>query len=172
TMGRQRRPLWLGVRPAARADALALLARVKAEHLARRRLGALSGGELQRVLLALAIQQEPDVLILDEPSSGVDVAGENLLCELLETLRAERGFTQIMVTHDLSMVTAHAEYVVCLNRRVLGEGPTSAVLTAPVLAATFGLHLGLADLHVVSGITSDATCTTPDHDHSHEGDHD
>ena len=173
TMGRQRRPLWLGARAGARAEALALLDGVHARHLAGRRLGALSGGELQRVLLALAIQQDPDVLILDEPSSGVDVAGENLLCELLETLRAQRGFTQIMVTHDLSMVTAHAEYVICLNRRVLGEGETSTVLTASVLAATFGLHLGLADLHAMSGITSDHTCTAADHDHEHpgEGDH-
>ena len=174
TMGRQRRPLWLGARAGVAAEALALLERVKAEHLARRRLGALSGGALQRVLLALAIQQNPDVLILDEPSSGVDVAGEYLLCELLVALRAEKGFTQIMVTHDLSMVTAHAEYVVCLNRRVLGEGETSTVLTARVLAATFGLHLGLADLHAMSGITSDHTCTAPDHDHEHprEGGHD
>ncbi len=172
TMGRQRRPLWLGARGVARDEALALLERVKAGHLGRRRLGALSGGELQRVLLALAIQQNPDVLILDEPSSGVDVAGENLLCELLDTLRAERGFTQIMVTHDLSMVTAHAEYVICLNRRVLGEGETATVLTAQVLAATFGIHLGLADLHAMSGITSDHTCTAADHDHPREGGHD
>jgi len=145
-MGGQRLPLWFGVRRSCRRAAMELLAAVKAEHLAKRRLGALSGGELQRVLLALALQQDPQVLLLDEPSAGVDVSGESLLCELLETLRAQRAFTQVMVTHDLSLVTAHATHVICLNRRVLGEGPIQTTLTNDVLAATFGIHLGLADL--------------------------
>ena len=147
--GRQRLPLWLGLRPVHRERAMEMLACVKAEHLARRRLGALSGGELQRVLLALAIQQEPELLVLDEPSSGVDVGGEHLLCELLERLRAQKGFTQIIVTHDLSLVTAHATHVICLNRRVLGQGPIRHTLTSLVLAATFGIHLGLADLEAL-----------------------
>ena len=161
-MNEQRRPLWFGTSSRVRKGALELLERVHAKHLARRRLGALSGGELQRVLLALAIQQRPDVLIMDEPSAGVDIGGENLLCELLDSLRSERGFTQIMVTHDLSMVTAHADYVICLNRRVLGQGPTSTTLTSDVLAATFGLHLGLADLHAIPQIPG-KECTCPDH---------
>lgn len=146
-LGRQRRPLWLGCSPRKRQAALELLSAVRAEHLARRRLGALSGGELQRVLLALAIGQEPDILILDEPAAGVDVGGESLLCELLERLQRERGFTQIMVTHDLSLVTAHASHVICLNGRVMGQGETRSTLTDEVLAATFGIHLGLSDLH-------------------------
>jgi zinc transport system ATP-binding protein len=141
---------------------MALLASVKAEPLAGRRLGALSGGELQRVLLALAIQQDPDILVLDEPSSGVDIAGESLLCELLDALRAERGFTQVMVTHDLSLVTAHATDVICLNRRVMGQGPTEATLTADVLAATFGIHLGVADLHPLPGCGHDQRGRGPD----------
>ncbi len=145
--GRQRLPLWFGVRRKRRERAMELLRAVDAAHLARRRLGALSGGELQRVLLALAIQQDPHILVMDEPSSGVDVGGEHLLCELLESLRARHGFTQIMVTHDLSLVTAHATHVICLNRRVLGQGPIAETLTNDVLGATFGLHLGLADLH-------------------------
>ncbi len=78
-MGRQRRPLWIGLARRHRERALALLDAVKAEPLADRRLGALSGGELQRVLLALALEQDPDILILDEPSAGVDIGGENLL---------------------------------------------------------------------------------------------
>jgi zinc transport system ATP-binding protein len=146
-LGRQRRPLWLGSSAPKRRAAMELLSAVQAERLARRRLGALSGGELQRVLLALAIQQEPDILILDEPAAGVDIGGESLLCELLERLQRQRGFTQIMVTHDLSLVTAHATHVICLNRRVMGQGPTRSTLTNDVLAATFGIHLGLADLH-------------------------
>jgi zinc transport system ATP-binding protein len=164
-MGKQRLPLWFGTARRPRQVALEMLAAVKAEHLAKRRLGALSGGELQRVLLALAIQEKPDVLILDEPDSGVDIGGENLLCELLEKLRAERGFTQVMVTHDLSMVTAHATHVICLNRRVLGQGPTRDTLTAEVLAATFGIHLGLADLHATR-LSNGATPDQGGHDHA------
>ncbi|MCJ7544684.1 MAG: metal ABC transporter ATP-binding protein [Phycisphaerae bacterium] len=146
TMGHQRRPLWLGRSPKACRAAREALAAVEAEHLAARPAGALSGGELQRVLLALAIRQEPESLIRDEPAAGVDVGGENLLCELFDRLRIERGFTQIIVTHDLSVVTAHATDVICLNRRVTGCGPARTTLTEGVLAATFGLHLGLADI--------------------------
>jgi len=163
-MGPQRRPLWAGRARRQREAAMALLVQVGAEPLADRRLGALSGGELQRVLLALAIQRDPDILILDEPSSGVDVAGETLLCELLETLRAARGFTQVMVTHDLSLVTAHATDVICLNRRVMGQGPTQTTLTPAVLAATFGIHLGLADLHTPAPCLHD---TGGHHPHAH-----
>jgi zinc transport system ATP-binding protein len=161
-MGLQRKPLWLGTAGWVRRNALPLLSRVRAEHLARRRLGALSGGELQRVLLALAIQQRPELLILDEPSSGVDIGGENLLCELLDELRKEQGFTQIMVTHDLSIVTAHADHVICLNHRVVGEGSISTTLTADVLTATFGIHLGLANLHAMPQIPGQS-CTCPEH---------
>ena len=146
-MGLQRRPLWLGSSKRLKQQAKEMLESVKAEQLAGRRLGALSGGELQRVLLALAIQQDPEILILDEPVAGVDIGGENLLCELLEQLRSRRGFTQIMVTHDLSLVAAHATDVICLNRRVHGAGPVATTLTDEVLAATFGIHLGLAHFH-------------------------
>ena len=161
----QRRPLWLGSNRARRDEALAGLAAVGAEGLANRRLGALSGGELQRVLLALAIRQNPTVLILDEPSAGVDIAGGNLLCELLESLRIQRGFTQIMVTHDLSLVTAHSTHVICLNRRVTGQGPTQQTLRPEVLADTFGIHLGLAHLHQVGDdLLAEKSCREHGHD--------
>jgi zinc transport system ATP-binding protein len=151
TMGHQRRPLWLGCARRACQAAREALAAVEAEHLTDRPVGALSGGELQRVLLALAIRQDPEVLILDEPAAGVDVGGENLLCELFDHLRLERGFTQIIVTHDLSVVTAHATDVICLNRRVTGAGPARTTLSDAVLAATFGIHLGVADLQAARG---------------------
>ena len=144
-MGPQRSPLWLGLRKVQRQRAAALLESVRAGHLATRRLGALSGGELQRVLLALALQQDPDLLLLDEPAAGVDIRGGQVLCELLESLRAERRFTQIMVSHDLAVVTAHATHVICLNRRVLAEGAPRTVLTPETLLATFGLHRGVPD---------------------------
>mgnify|MGYP000095651379 CR=1 FL=1 len=157
-MGLQRRPLWLGSAAAGRARARELLAAVRAESLERRRLGVLSGGELQRVLLALALEQDPDLLVLDEPASGVDVQGGQLFCELLERLRRERGFTQLMVSHDLATVTHHATHVVMLNRRVIAEGPPRVVLTPANLGAVFGLHMGLADARALSDGNSSCSC--------------
>ncbi|MCX7046332.1 MAG: ATP-binding cassette domain-containing protein, partial [Candidatus Sumerlaeota bacterium] len=142
-MGWQRSPLWLGVNRRTRARARELLSQVKAERLETRMLGALSGGELRRVMLALALECDPEMLILDEPSAGVDVQGGIVICELLDELRARRGFTQLMVTHDLSMVKAHATHVICLNRRVTAEGKASDILRPEILAETFGIHAGV-----------------------------
>lgn len=142
-LGEQLRPLWLGVRRDVRRKARNLLEMVRAAHLADRRLGALSGGETQRVLLALALQRDPELLVLDEPSAGVDFEGEHLFCDLLEELRARRGFTQLMVSHDLGMVAHHATHVICLKRRVVVEGRPAEVLTPEILNALFGLHMGL-----------------------------
>ena len=147
--GFQRRPFWFGVKRSLRLRAMELLASVACEGLAERRLGALSGGELQRVLLALALEQHPDILILDEPAAGVDLRGEQICCNLLSRFRQERGFTQLMVSHDLSTVAAHATQVICLNKTVCASGPVKETLTPHVLAATFGLHMGIPDSTVI-----------------------
>ena len=155
-MGLQRMPLWLGTRARHRRRAFELLAAVQAESLSARPLGGLSGGELQRVLLALALQQEPELLVLDEPVAGVDIQGGHLLCELLESLRRERGFTQLMVCHDLATVTHHATHVIMLNRHVIAEGSPREVLTTENLSALFGLHMGLANTHALACHTGSA----------------
>lgn len=166
-MGIQRRPLWLGVRREAHEQALEALEWVRAGQLARRRLGALSGGELQRVLLALAVLRKPELLVLDEPAAGVDIHGGVVFCELLDTLRRERGFTLLMVSHDLSMITHHATHVVCLNRRVIAEGAPREVLNRENLTALFGMHMGLVDAHAVTtqgGACSCNGCREEKHD--------
>jgi zinc transport system ATP-binding protein len=158
-MGLQRQPLWLGTKRIHRERARGLLADVRAETLEGRMLGVLSGGELQRVLLALALAQDPDLLVLDEPASGVDIQGGLLFCELLERLRRERSFTQLMVSHDLATVTHHATHVILLNRRVVAEGPPREVLTPEHLASVFGLHMGLADARAMPDGKTACTCS-------------
>ena len=144
-MGNQRLPLWIALKKKKKELSREYLNAVHAGHLEGQKIGSLSGGELKRVLLALALQQEPDLLILDEPDAGVDIRGEELCCELLGALRKQKGFTQLMVSHDLSMVTAHADHVICLNHTVTGEGSPCQVLVPSILTSTFGLHMGFID---------------------------
>jgi zinc transport system ATP-binding protein len=139
-LGLTTRPLWLGVSRRVRRMALGGLEEVMAADLAGKPLGALSGGESQRVLLAAALMSRPEVLVLDEPATGVDINGEQLMCELLDGFK--KDYTIIMVSHDLPTAKAHGDWVICLNRRVVAQGPPDKVFTPKILAATFGLHQG------------------------------
>ncbi len=148
----QRRPVVLGHSRPSRAAANDSLARAGASHLADRPLGKLSGGELQRVLLALALRDNPDILLLDEPVSGVDAAGEELFCDFLDQMHSAARFSLLLVSHDLSVVSRHADRVICLNRRIVCQGATTETLTPGNLAAMYGsgAHLfshGRADGH-------------------------
>ena len=142
-LDRQKRPIWLGIKASVRDEARRALDRLAAVHLLDRPLGRLSGGELQRVLLALALQRDPELLMLDEPVSGVDVAGGHLFCDILEDLRTEQRLTVVMVSHDLSVVSEHATRVICLNGTVTCQGSTPQVLTPEHLRAIYGPHAGL-----------------------------
>jgi len=101
-------------------------------------LGALSGGELQRVVLARALMRTPDLLVLDEPVRGVDYAGEAELYTLIGRLRDERGLGVLLVSHDLHVVMAASDRVVCVNRHVCCHGVPDAVAQHPEYARLFG----------------------------------
>ncbi len=145
--GIQIMPIFFGYSGKHRERILKMLDEVECRQLANRSFGALSGGEIQRVLLAQALLQDPEILILDEPTAGVDFKGGQVCCELLNRIRKTRRFTQLMISHDLATVAAHANHVICLNHRVVAQGAPHEVLTHEVLSATFGLHLGIPDLH-------------------------
>jgi zinc transport system ATP-binding protein len=163
----QRRGLWLGVRRSARRNAKAALDMIGAADLLDRRLGRLSGGELQRVLLAMALLDEPDILLLDEPVAGVDLAGMGMFCDILGRLQREMHCTMVLVSHDLSVVTEHASYVVCLNKRVYCEGRTVDTLTAANLRAIYGERAALYH-HVHAHEGAGHSRAVHDH-HDHHG---
>ena len=106
-----------------------------------RRLGALSGGELQRVLVALALDPLPDLLLLDEPVSGVDHNGLALFYDILADLRAKEDMAIILVSHDLALAARHADQVVLMNRGILASGTPGEVFRDPQMKATFGMGL-------------------------------
>lgn len=116
----------------------AALGEVGASHVARQQLSALSGGELQRVMLARALLREPRLLVLDEPARGVDFVGEAELYTLIGRLRRERGLGILLVSHDLHVVMAASDRVVCLNRHVCCEGRPVAVASHPEYVRLFG----------------------------------
>jgi zinc transport system ATP-binding protein len=122
--------------PGAAADAA--LARVGLAGFAARQLQALSGGEMARVLLARAAAGRPELLILDEPLAGVDVAGEAALYHLIAEIRDEIGCGVLLVSHDLHVVMAQADRVVCLNGHVCCEGKAEQVVEDPAFAQLFG----------------------------------
>lgn len=141
-MASRSRPAFIGVTKAVRERSEKSLAAVESEHLIDRQLGGLSGGELQRVLFALATDPLPHILIMDEPIAGIDVAGEALLHEMISRMRGNMELSVIVVSHDLSMVTKLTDHVICLNRKVICQGSAENILTAETIQQTFGGHVG------------------------------
>jgi zinc transport system ATP-binding protein len=129
---------------AAQKRAGAILAEVNAGHVRDQQLSELSGGELQRVVLARALLREPNLLVLDEPVQGVDYTGEAELYNLIARLRDERGFGLLLVSHDLHLVMARSDRVVCLNRHVCCSGVPETVAQHPAYVQLFGAEAARA----------------------------
>lgn len=101
-------------------------------------LGTLSGGQLQRVLIAQAVINKPELLILDEPSTGIDVVGEETFYEIIRHLNEEHDTTVILISHDISMVSSKVDQVICVNKQLLCSGPPKKTLTKATLEKVFG----------------------------------
>jgi zinc transport system ATP-binding protein len=133
-----KRPAFLGAGKQAREQAVKALEAIDAHGLVKRRLGALSGGELQRVLLALALTPAPDVLLLDEPVSGVDALGLERFYATVDRVRSMYDLTCILVSHDLGAVRRHADRVALIRTRVLDVGTPEDVFSGQPFQETFG----------------------------------
>ena len=119
----------------------AVLEEVGAAHVWDTALSDVSGGELQRVLLARALLREPDLLVLDEPAQGIDVTGQAALYEMIRSIRDRRNCGVLMVSHDLHLVMSATDHVVCINTHLCCAGAPATVSRDPSYLALFGEHV-------------------------------
>ena len=112
------------------------------KHLLNQRLGWLSGGQLQRVLIAWSILDNPNVLLFDEPTAGIDIGGEETIYNLLKKLKDQRGLTILLISHDLNIVYKYANNVICINKEMVCYGEPSIVLDPASLAKLYGGEAG------------------------------
>jgi zinc transport system ATP-binding protein len=135
---------------------------LEVDDLRTRRIGALSGGQLQRVMIARAISTRPKLLVLDEPTLGVDIAGQQKFASLIDTVSSELGLTTIVVTHDMRALVAVADRVACLSRTLhFHDAPGG--LTPAVLAQVFAHDIEpiLGEVHIDAHAAAD--CDDPSH---------
>jgi zinc transport system ATP-binding protein len=139
-----RRPLFLGVPRWVTQRAQELLEWVGMPGILDHPVDGLSGGQLQRVLLSLALEPSPELLLLDEPAAGIDFKDQRKFYELITNINRQTGLTILLVSHDLSMVNAHADNVLCLKDGYIRcQGTPEEILTPMNLSVTFGAELPL-----------------------------
>ena len=110
------------------------------------RLGSLSGGELQRVLIAWAIVDNPNVLLLDEPTSGVDIGAEEPIYNKVRSLKDELGITTLLISHNMHVVMHYSDYILVLNKRVLYFGEATKTTHSKLLSLMYGEEIDLPEL--------------------------
>lgn len=132
-----RRPVFIGVGKKAREEARRALRLTSAEELAGARMGALSGGELQRVMLALALTPAPDLLLMDEPVSGMDQNGLLQFLDILTSLKRTRHMAMLLVSHDFALVRKYADSVILLDKAVLVRGTPAEVFASEAFSRAF-----------------------------------
>ena len=161
-------------------DANEALERVGIPHLAQREVRNLSGGEFQRALLARAITRKPDLLVLDEPVQGVDFAGELELYDLIIEIRTSLDCGVLMISHDLHVVMAETDHVVCLNGHVCCQGHPHTVAESREYRALFGDRVSKAlavyehnhdHAHLPGGIVQHLDGSLTEHCHLDDGHH-
>jgi zinc transport system ATP-binding protein len=165
--------------PLSATEAKAALTRTGAENLWSRDLKVLSGGEMQRVALARALARKPDLLVLDEPAQGVDFAGEAALYGLIQELRDELGCGVLLVSHDLHMVMAATDRVICLNGHVCCQGSPDVVANDAAFRQLFGDRAGAVapyrhhhdHVHLTDGRVQHSDGSISDHCHPGDGHH-
>lgn len=135
-------PVFLPIPKSLRSRILTCLDRVHGADLIDKRVGSLSGGELQRVLLAMALEPLPHILILDEPMSGVDIEGERQLMDMLDEIRTTYDLSILLSTHDFATLDQYADKVVLLKKTVLKVGSARQVLSSPEFQSVFHLSFG------------------------------
>lgn len=150
-----------------RAEVAAVLERLSIAHLARRHIRRLSGGQQQRVFIARALLGRPDLLLMDEPTSGVDVTTRHDVLHLLGELHRD-GLAIVLTTHDLNGIAAHLPHLVCLNTTVIGAGAPDDVLVADVLEQTFGARMEILE-HLGMRIVVDGHRAGAGHQHTPAG---
>ncbi len=149
-----------------KATAMAALEQAGAQTLWTRQLTQLSGGQFQRVLLARALLHDPQVLLLDEATQGLDQPGSAAFYRQIETVRAEMGCAVLMVSHELHVVMAASDRVICLNGHVCCHGTPEVVASAPEYRALFGTGTQGA-----LALYRHAHTHSHDHDHDHDHEH-
>jgi zinc transport system ATP-binding protein len=165
---------FLGLAPrGGEAERRAALAELGIAHVAARAVQDLSGGEFQRLLLARALLAEPELLVMDEPAQGIDVVGQAELYHWIAELRARRGCGVLLVSHDLHLVMAATDTVVCLNRHVCCTGQPEAVARHPEYIALFGpaSREFAVYAHKHDHVHDVAGHVHAEHDHPHKHDH-
>ena len=140
-----RRPAFLGIGKGMRQRILDCLDRVHGTDLIDKRVGTLSGGELQRVLLALALEPIPNILILDEPLSGVDVEGQAELMDMLDEIRKTYDLSILMTTHDFTTLPRYADQVALINHGLVRMDAPAALLTSQEFREVFHMTGGVQE---------------------------